>query len=41
MENLDLGESSGYSDMDSDKKFDNNYHLRKDFMICCDNICDK
>jgi hypothetical protein len=41
MENLDLGESSGYSDMDSDENFENNYHPGKDFMICCDNISDK
>jgi hypothetical protein len=41
MENLDLGESSGYSDMDSDKNFDNNYHPGKDFMIHCGSISDK
>jgi hypothetical protein len=36
MGNLDLGEASGYSDMDSDENFDNNYHPGKDLMICCD-----
>jgi hypothetical protein len=41
MENLDLGELSGYSDMDSDENFNNNYHLEKDFMICCDIISSK
>jgi hypothetical protein len=33
MENLNLGESSGYSDMDSNENFDNNYHPGKDFTI--------
>jgi hypothetical protein len=41
MENLDLGESSDYSDMDSDENFDNNFHPGKDFMICCDSISNK
>jgi hypothetical protein len=41
MENLDLEESSGYSNMDSDENFDNNYHPGKDFTVCCDNISDK
>jgi hypothetical protein len=41
MENLNLGELSGYSDMDSDENFDKKYHPGKDFMICCDSISNK
>jgi hypothetical protein len=38
MENLNLGESSDHTDMDSNENFDNNYHPGKDFMIGCDSI---
>jgi hypothetical protein len=41
MENLDLGESSGYSDKGFDENFDNNHQPVDDFMICCDSTSDK
>jgi hypothetical protein len=40
IENLDLGEWSGYSDMASDENFNDN-HPEGNFMICCDNIFEK
>jgi hypothetical protein len=41
MENLDLGESSGYSEKGFSKNFDNNHQPVGDFMICCDSTSDK
>jgi hypothetical protein len=41
MENLDLEESSGYSNTGSDKNFDSHHQLVEDFMICCDSTSDQ
>jgi hypothetical protein len=41
MEKLDLRESSGHSDKDFDKNYDNNHQPAEDFMICCDSTSDK
>jgi hypothetical protein len=41
MENLDLEESSDYSDMASDENLDNNNYSREDFMICYGNVSNK
>jgi hypothetical protein len=41
MENLDLGESSGYLNKGSDKNFDSNHQPVEDFMICCDSTSDQ
>jgi hypothetical protein len=39
MENLDLDESSGYSDMGSDKNIDqSNNYSEEDFMVCYGNV---
>jgi hypothetical protein len=39
MENLDLDESSGYSDMGSNKNLNqSNNYLEEDFMVCYDNV---
>jgi hypothetical protein len=39
MENLDLDESSGYSNMGSDKNLDqSNSYLEEDFMVCYGNV---
>jgi hypothetical protein len=41
MENLDLEESSGYSDMGSDKNLDKSSNYSKeDFMVCYGNVSD-
>jgi hypothetical protein len=41
IENLDLEESSNYSDMASDENLDNNNYLGEDFMIYYGNVSDK
>jgi hypothetical protein len=41
MENLNLGEASGYSEKGSGENFDINHQPVGDFMICCDNTSDK
>jgi hypothetical protein len=42
MENLDLKESSGYTDMASDKNLDNiSNYSEEDFMTCYGNVSDK
>jgi hypothetical protein len=39
MENLDLDESSSYSDLGSDENFDeSNSYSEEDFMACCGNV---
>jgi hypothetical protein len=42
MENLDLKESSGYSDMASDENLDNiSNYSKEDFMTCYANVTNK
>jgi hypothetical protein len=41
MENLDLGEASGYSGKESSKNFGNNHQSGEDLMVCCDCNSDK
>jgi hypothetical protein len=41
MENLDLGEASGYSKKGSCENFDSNHQLVGNFMMCCYNTSEK
>jgi hypothetical protein len=41
MENLDLGEASGYSGKESGKNLGNNHLPAEDFLVCCNSNSDK